>query len=102
MALYRYRCDACHMESDLSIPMDAPKTPVRCLTPHCQGEMRRVFDATPHRWAKGGTTLRAPGREWDWPDGKPFEPNEFVARNPSTRAAVTKRAHELARTPNRG
>jgi len=101
MALYVYRCEECGAEAEEFRPMEK-RDDGAPLCDVCHVPMYRVPQATPHRWTKNGTNLRAPGREWDWPDGKPFEPREFVARNPSTRAAVTKRAHELERTAHRG
>ena len=100
MALYVYRCEECGAEVEEFRAMDKRDdgTPL-CST--CSVPMYRVQQPTPHRWTKNGANLRAPGKEWNWPEGKPFEPREFVERNPSSREAVTKRAHELARTPNR-
>ena len=94
MALYVYRCEGCGNESEEFRPMERRDDAPVC---ECGQHMRRVQQPTPHRWvATNGQSVRAPGSEWDWPDGKPFEPNEFAARNPRTREAVAKRAHEIA------
>lgn len=85
MALYVYVCEHCGTMAEEFRPMERRDDAPVCAL--CGETMRRKQQPTPHRWmARNGVEIRAPGSEWDWPDGKPFDHAEFVKRNPKANA----------------
>lgn len=94
MALYVYRCDACGTEAEEFRAMDRRDEAPACAS--CGEPMRRVQQPVAHRWvSRTGASLRAPGREWNWPDGKAFDAAEFAQRNPSATPSLLKRQQAL-------